>query len=272
MPRRACPFICRASQRGQNEPGEAPLRPLLRSSGNPRACATYRQPARPAPGRGDTTLLLLLLSLASLAVALSKFIGFAGVRGRAPEVLTDRVVRNAEEGDFRGAREACRHAEAAFLGMRRRVPLADVYGSMLESTTEPGAGLREAAYARLDRETLKLEKGLGFLSTLGSVAPFIGLFGTVLGVIRAFSALGAGADVGSAGGLQPVMAGIAEALVSTAAGLFVAVPAVIFYNIFVRSLRRQQALGEQGLAVLLSELEGRSQPASTAHAPSPLPY
>jgi biopolymer transport protein ExbB/TolQ len=147
------------------------------------------------------------------------------------------------------------------------VPLADVYASVLETTSDPGPALREAAYARLDRETLKLERGLGFLSTMGSVSPFIGLFGTVVGVIRAFAALGAGADTGTAA----VMAGIAEALVATAAGLFVAVPAVIFYNAFVRALKRQQALGEQGLAVLCAELEGRTAPPTHATL-SPLPY
>jgi biopolymer transport protein ExbB/TolQ len=251
------------------------------ASGVTGTVAIFRKPAAPVlptdnlfallEAGGLTTLLLLLLSLASLAVAVTKLFAFAGVRGRAPEQLTDRVVRAAAEGDFRSAREACRHAEASFLGARRRVPLADVYASVLETTSDPGPALREAAYARLDRETLKLERGLGFLSTMGSVSPFIGLFGTVVGVIRAFAALGAGADTGTAAGLQPVMAGIAEALVATAAGLFVAVPAVIFYNAFVRALKRQQALGEQGLAVLCAELEGRTAPPTHATL-SPLPY
>jgi biopolymer transport protein ExbB/biopolymer transport protein TolQ len=78
-------------------------------------------------------------------------------------------------------------------------------------------------------EISRLERYLGSLATLGSISPFVGLFGTVLGIIKAFEAI---ARTGS-GGLGTVSAGIAEALVATAAGLFVAIPAVIAYNYFV---------------------------------------
>jgi biopolymer transport protein ExbB/biopolymer transport protein TolQ len=78
-------------------------------------------------------------------------------------------------------------------------------------------------------EIARLERYLGSLATLGNVSPFVGLFGTVLGIIRAFEAI---AKTGS-GGLGTVSAGIAEALVATAAGLFVAIPAVIAYNYFL---------------------------------------
>ena len=77
------------------------------------------------------------------------------------------------------------------------------------------------------RVNLQLEKGLNFLGTLGSNAPFIGLFGTVLGIIHAFKDLA----VETCGG-PAVMAGIAEALVATAVGLLVAIPAVVMYNYF----------------------------------------
>lgn len=82
------------------------------------------------------------------------------------------------------------------------------------------------------RERLRLEKDLPVLATLGANAPFIGLFGTVLGIIRAFAALS-----NSAGGADTVMAGIAQALYATAAGLFVAIPAVVAYNKFSNTLR-----------------------------------
>jgi biopolymer transport protein ExbB/biopolymer transport protein TolQ len=78
-------------------------------------------------------------------------------------------------------------------------------------------------------EITRLERYLGSLATLGNVSPFVGLFGTVVGIIRAFEAI---ARTGS-GGLGTVSAGIAEALVATAAGLFVAIPAVIAYNYFL---------------------------------------
>lgn len=84
----------------------------------------------------------------------------------------------------------------------------------------------------LGRERLRLEKRLGFLGTLGSNAPFIGLFGTVLGIIRAFHDL----SLDSKGGSASVMSGISEALVATAIGLFVAIPAVMAYNYFQREV------------------------------------
>jgi biopolymer transport protein ExbB/biopolymer transport protein TolQ len=78
-------------------------------------------------------------------------------------------------------------------------------------------------------ETLvELKKGLGFMATIGSCAPFIGLFGTVVGIINAFTSIAA---TGS-GGMSVVSGGMAEALVSTALGIFVAIPAVVAFNSF----------------------------------------
>jgi biopolymer transport protein TolQ len=83
------------------------------------------------------------------------------------------------------------------------------------------------------REGLRLERGLPFLATTGSAAPFIGLFGTVIGIINAFQGI---SRAGSAS-LAVVAPGIAEALIATAVGLFAAIPATIFYNYFVGELR-----------------------------------
>lgn len=80
---------------------------------------------------------------------------------------------------------------------------------------------------------LALEKRLGILATFGNNAPFIGLFGTVLGIIKAFHHLGTSSEFG----VRVVMAGISEALVATAMGLFVAIPSVIGYNYFVRKMK-----------------------------------
>lgn len=83
------------------------------------------------------------------------------------------------------------------------------------------------------RETQRLERGFTLLATTGSAAPFIGLFGTVIGIINAFH------DIGRAGSasLAVVAPGIAEALIATAVGLFAAIPATVFYNVFVGRLR-----------------------------------
>jgi biopolymer transport protein TolQ len=83
------------------------------------------------------------------------------------------------------------------------------------------------------QESLRLERRLAFLATVGSATPFVGLFGTVIGIINAFAQIGM---TGNAG-IETVGPGIAEALVATAIGLFAAIPATIFYNAFVARLR-----------------------------------
>ena len=97
------------------------------------------------------------------------------------------------------------------------------------------SSVREIVAGTIERGRLEYERRLAFLGTLGNNAPFIGLFGTVLGVIRAFFDL---ARNPAAGGAGSVMSGISEALVATAVGLFVALPAVVAYNLFQRALRR----------------------------------
>lgn len=99
-----------------------------------------------------------------------------------------------------------------------------------------------------------LERNLTFLASVGSNAPFIGLFGTVLGIIRAFADLVGNMD----GGADVVMAGISEALVATAVGIFVAVPAVVAYNAFMRQVDKLEALAE-----------GRRDNAAAPPAPGP---
>ncbi len=82
-------------------------------------------------------------------------------------------------------------------------------------------------------EVRRVEKGMAWLATTGSVAPFIGLFGTVWGIIDAFSGLGSA----GAASLRAVAPGISEALLTTAAGLATAIPAVIFYNQFLQNIK-----------------------------------
>jgi len=90
-------------------------------------------------------------------------------------------------------------------------------------------------YQNMDYYTLRLslEARLGILATFGNNAPFIGLFGTVLGIIQAFHTIGAS----NAFDVQPIMQGISEALIATATGLFVAIPCVIAYNYFIRRVK-----------------------------------
>lgn len=102
----------------------------------------------------------------------------------------------------------------------------------------------EKTYQTMDYYTLRLslEARLGILATFGNNAPFIGLFGTVLGIIQAFHTIGSSNSFD----VQPIMQGISEALIATATGLFVAIPCVIAYNYFLRRLKvvltRKEAL------------------------------
>jgi biopolymer transport protein ExbB/TolQ len=105
------------------------------------------------------------------------------------------------------------------------------YDGVRQAGRDPGGSLELVTSALRDSmsETLiQLKKGLGLLATIGSTAPFIGLFGTVVGIINAFKGIAA---TGS-GGMAAVSGGIAEALVSTALGIFVAIPAVVAFNQF----------------------------------------
>jgi biopolymer transport protein ExbB len=94
-------------------------------------------------------------------------------------------------------------------------------------------GLEEAFSAFTLTERGDLERYLSFLATIGSNAPYIGLLGTVLGIMKAFNDLAQATEAGQ----QTVMAGISVALIATAAGLFVAIPAVVAYNYYQRKVR-----------------------------------
>jgi biopolymer transport protein ExbB/TolQ len=111
-------------------------------------------------------------------------------------------------------------------------PLAQITSAIFKAS---GREDKERMLHRaIQREVHGLDKGVSFLGTVASVAPFVGLLGTVIGIIRAFRAV----STTSAGGASSVALGIAEALVGTAGGLVVAIPALLAYNYFVNRLRR----------------------------------
>jgi biopolymer transport protein ExbB len=119
----------------------------------------------------------------------------------------------------------------------------------------------DAASEAMNSEKTRARRGheryLIVLGTLGNNAPFIGLFGTVLGIIKAFDDLAKDTQ----GGADVVMAGISEALVATAVGLMVAIPAVIAFNYFNRRVRAAVTTTDEVAHALLSELHGRSHEA-----------
>ena len=182
--------------------------------------------------------LLVALSVASVGVILERAAFFIARRPRSP----DDVARRLLAGDLSGAAAAVEGRS----GME-----ADVVRAAVTHAAKGAEAVREVISGTIERSRVEYERNLGFLGTLGNNAPFIGLFGTVLGIIRAFIDLSKNPG---AAGTGTVMAGISEALVATAVGLFVALPAVIFYNLFQRGLRRTAqratALGHAAVAHL----------------------
>ena len=122
------------------------------------------------------------------------------------------------------------------------------------------AATEKIVASELGRERLRLERRLAYLGTLGNNAPFIGLFGTVLGIIRAFRDLSLESQANTAA----VMAGISEALVATAVGLFVALPAVLFYNFFQRQVDRVLSVSESLVQGILAGLPDHGRASTSA--------
>jgi biopolymer transport protein ExbB/biopolymer transport protein TolQ len=168
--------------------------------------------------------LLLALSVFSISTMVERVIYFARRRTDV-DALRKGLVSHFDKADVEGARKLL-EADKSVQARVVREALRWLVGG-------PEA-LADAVEAELARVRTELERGSNLLGTLGNNAPFIGLFGTVLGVIIAFHALGAsGGNTGAMGG---VMAGIAEALVATGVGLLVALPAVVAYNIIQKRI------------------------------------
>jgi biopolymer transport protein ExbB len=163
--------------------------------------------------------LLIFLSIAAVAVTLERLWFFARSR-RQRQHVADMLAALRKSGP-----EAAQKA----LGAARSLE-ATVARTCLEHIADGPQAIEEHIAAVLEYDRVHYERGLAFLGTLGSNAPFVGLFGTVLGIVRAFHDLSTSAAMGS----QAVMAGIAEALVATAIGLLVAIPSVAAYNALMR--------------------------------------
>jgi len=177
--------------------------------------------------------LLVALSVFSIGLMLERLVFFSRNRLQGSEALAVHLSR--------GELEPVRAAVVDKHGLE-----AAVLREGLASMDKGPDTVEQVIAATLTRERTRYERYLSFLGTLGNNAPFIGLFGTVLGVIKAFNDLGIG-TAGGAGIQESVMAGISEALVATAVGLAVAIPAVVAFNGFNRWLKtltaRANALG-----------------------------
>ncbi|PWU12849.1 MAG: tolQ protein [Bdellovibrio sp.] len=168
--------------------------------------------------------LLLLLSILSIGLILERWIALRQVAHDSRRVRTR--VRAALGSNNLEDVEALSREQESLEGRALACGLRHIKHNGVE-------GLEELFNTFALAERPELERSLSFLATLGSNAPYIGLFGTVLGIMKAFNDLARSTDAGQ----QTVMAGISLALVATAAGLFVAIPAVISYNYFQRQVR-----------------------------------
>ena len=190
--------------------------------------------------------LLVLLSVWSVYVMIERALFFRAVSGSDARVRKDLLPRLAKH-DLAGAREQLARAEG---------PGGRMVAEMLahdDLTPRSLAAFRDAARPG---EKLRLERNLSFLGTLGANAPFIGLFGTVLGIIKAFKDLAEAGIQAGGDSTTVVMAGISEALVATAIGLLVAIPAVVAYNYFQRRVKNMLAEGDALAGVAYGLLSG----------------
>ena len=183
-------------------------------------------------------LVLLIMSIWSLTIAVERLYRFQKAKSQSLQValgVTPLLKQHKLEEAINYASDArFKHSHLA------RVLKAGLTEFQYETTQSlpEDFDLVEAGKRAIERETLmttaEMRKGLGNLATISTTAPFIGLFGTVVGIIHAFQ----GMALTGSGGLGAVSAGIAEALATTAFGLFVAIPAVWLYNYFLNKVER----------------------------------
>ena len=190
-------------------------------------------------------IILLLFSVASWAIIFSKWGLFRRARVQSNRFM--RMFRKSER----------LNEVAAVVEQFKPSPLVAVfegaYSELRKQTSYPirMTALQRATQIASSEELTRLESRLPWLAIVGVVSPFIGLFGTVWGIIDAFHGLG---TAGSAT-LRAVAPGISEALITTAAGLFAAIPAVIAYNLFMQHIREFGARMDDFSLELINEVE-----------------
>jgi biopolymer transport protein ExbB len=200
--------------------------------------------------------LLVALSVGGVAVALERALYLILTRENVRK-LKQQILALLRRGDLDEVRARL---------SRSRSHVAGIIAATLEGHGDGTASAEERLNGATQLAKLRMEKRLAFLGTLGANAPFIGLLGTVIGIIRAFHQLNDAAGKVTSG----LMAEVGEALVATAIGILVALPAIAFYNAFQRIIKarlgRAQAFGHEVLALLKAEHAPRT-PAPTLLPP-----
>ncbi|MDR1696153.1 MAG: MotA/TolQ/ExbB proton channel family protein [Endomicrobium sp.] len=170
---------------------------------------------------GWTFCVLIGISVLSITVIAYKFLDFAVKSKFTRKSFISQLMEKLKKNKIDGAINFCESANT---------PMAPVARAGLSAYADREGGVSEAMNREIMIQTVKLERFTTTIGTVGSVSVYIGLFGTVLGIIRAFHDI---AKAGS-GGISIVIGGVSEALIATAAGLFVAIPAVVAYNFLMR--------------------------------------
>ncbi|MEC8379369.1 MAG: MotA/TolQ/ExbB proton channel family protein [Myxococcota bacterium] len=195
---------------------------------------------------GGEWVLWLLVALSGLCFAIAIERGIYRKLNTTPsEELQEKLIPFLQGGPAANLQKELQDLK----GLEAKILHAGV-----EAAQQGGIAAAEESIAGfLLFEKTKLERGLIVIGTTGSNAPFIGLFGTVLGIIKAFHDL----SLETTDGAASVMSGISEALVATAIGLMVAIPAVVLYNYFQRRNKTQLANIESMAHMVLSRLKSK---------------
>ncbi|HET6347637.1 MAG TPA: MotA/TolQ/ExbB proton channel family protein [Candidatus Krumholzibacteria bacterium] len=189
---------------------------------------------------------LLCLSVVTVGVSIERFYYFWTRRGNADQIARE-VLQHLRHGEMKEAFATCERAKH---------PAAPIMQVVLGAPVGTTADLDERLVVALSEQKLMLERNLNILGTMAVTAPLVGLLGTVWGIMRAFH------DMALVGSAAPtvVAGGIAEALITTAVGLVVAVPSLVGYNHFVRRMNVMLTLAENHARALRTAIIDRGTP------------
>jgi biopolymer transport protein ExbB/TolQ len=191
--------------------------------------------------------VLVAMSMLSIGIMVERWFYFRA-RAGSTDALADGLLNALKRGDRRAAEELLKNDRSLE---------AEVLLPVLAWLDGGPDSVSEALESSLIRKRADLERGLTWLGTLGNNAPFLGLFGTVIGIIQAFHMLGSSGAGGNQAAMGNVIVAISEALIATGVGLVVALPAVVGYNLTQKRVstveNNVQQVGKQLLALLKAD-------------------
>ena len=194
---------------------------------------------------GWTLYLLLIISIISLSVIILKIIEFT----RKSKVDVADLLKRAKDALVKGENINVLIGYCILMDC----PVSNTIAAGLQRFNETGnSNIEQAMRRKISTEVVKLEKYTTILATIGAVSVYIGLFGTVLGIIRSFHDI----SLAGSGGISVVIGGVSESLIATAAGLCVAIPAVVAYNFFSRSIDKFVVEMEYVISALKEIIDG----------------